>query len=206
MSGSAALSGTHSPATWVRPASFRTAGSTLPGGLTDQQSLTRRLRSISPKLSVKFLGKTVTRPHSFERRALGPDQCNSVCRREVLLCSDNLPMVYAISIWPRLRRNVVGQSLRQLGCRPLGEALFRRSSVYRDPFVYKRLNWRHPILVRACSVARTPEESAWGRLSVVRIERFPLIVIEVFLNNFIATVRHQDTKLLARQGGIRIKY
>lgn len=195
-----------SQANWLSAVSLQTAGSILHSWLTHKHSLTTRLRSVSPRLSIKLLGLTVERPRPFERQALGSIRCNSVCRREVLLCDGNTPLIYAVTVWARMRRNVAGKSLRKLGCRPLGEALFRGFSVYRDPFVFKHLDQRDQMLVRACTSAIAKVEPAWGRSSVVRIKRFPLLVIEVFLSNFIATVRHQATKTTVRQRSTRVKH
>ncbi len=101
---------------------------------------------------------------------------HSALVRRVVLCCDDQPLVYAITIIPsttikgRLRRYA------NTGNRPLGEMLFSDRTMCREEVQVARL----PKLHEAYQYTESDEEM-WGRRSVFRVSEKPLLVAEYFL-------------------------
>ena len=126
--------------------------------------LTRRLR--------KLCG------NRFNMRVLHDQPCtvSSGLHREVLLCCDDLPCIYAITDVPA--DTLTGHPwLAELGDESLGEALQSRTditpSVSRSRFAYALLDSRHLPAASAGPV--------WARRSEFHIGNNALCVTEVFL-------------------------
>lgn len=160
-----------------------------PAWMVNQHSLTGWLRAIYPHLYLSLLKITVRRPRIDEIKALGLRHCRSVCVREVLLCSDGLPLVYATTTWSVLSKCAMAQTLRHLGCRSIGETLFKGNNIYRSELAHMILDSRDAILVRLSKRTGRVFNRAWGRMSVVKINNYPIIIVEVSLNSVIDSIR-----------------
>jgi chorismate lyase len=82
--------------------------------------------------------------------------------REVQLCCDGVPCIYARSLLPYLTLHGAGGALDGLGKRPLGDALFAYPDMARGPI-------------------EVSEGAEWGRRSVFRLAGQPVLVAEYFL-------------------------
>ncbi len=143
-------------------------------------SLTRRLMTAcGGELEVRVLRQTMALPRRDEARALGLPSRRFALIREVVLLGAGEPWVFARSVLPtttltgRLRR------LRHLDERPLGELLFRDPGMSRDEIQVARVPGE---LLPATLAAR--DAALWGRRSVFRLDRKPLLVSEIFLPGF----------------------
>jgi chorismate--pyruvate lyase len=113
---------------------------------------------------------------SVEAAAMKLKNVHSALVRQVLLCCDDQPLVYARTVIPALTIHGAQRRYANMGNRPLGAMLFADRTMQRE----------------AVEVARLPAESAvyqytqtgtaiWGRRSVFRVSGKPLLVSEYFL-------------------------
>jgi len=114
---------------------------------------------------------------SFNMQVLRDDACKDTdgLRREVLLCCDSTPCIYAITEVPANTLDAHSW-LAELGDEPLGEALQDRADVTRSAFRFALL-----------SPQQLPEQSGattdvWARRSEFHIGADALTVTEVFLD------------------------
>lgn len=145
-------------------------------------SLTAALKHYSDgAFSVQILNQTWQQPRLEERRTLNLRERSHALIREVLLCGNGQPWVYARSVMPE--RSLAGKTrhLRTLDNRPLGELLFSRADMKRGPIVLNHLQ-RNP----RCTLGELADmpTHAWGRRSTFWLEDKPLLVAETFLSSF----------------------
>jgi chorismate--pyruvate lyase len=158
------------------------AGHPLSRWLTDGGSLTARLQARCDRFEVRVLAQGLARPHRDEAGLLGVRAGRLVMLREVLLCADGVPVVYARSVLARDSLRGAWRMFSGIGSRPLGAALFADPCVTRGALVARRLDGRDPRHDRALAAAglRTPTR-LWARRSCFIRDGAPLVVCEVFL-------------------------
>jgi chorismate--pyruvate lyase len=89
----------------------------------------------------------------------------SRCRvREVYLCIDDIPVVFARSILPTSSSTGINRDLLQIGNRPLGEVLFK--------------NGKAPILLRQITEIA---HIGFGRRTLYQLRGHPILISEFFL-------------------------
>jgi chorismate--pyruvate lyase len=149
--------------------------------LSDEGSLTARLKQRCPDaFSVQVLDENWQRPDPSESRLLGTPAGQKALLRQVhLLCGDQL-CVYARSVIPLATLQGRHRRLQHLGDKPLGEYLFAQPGLRRE-----RIEWRcmtpESSLYRRALPGKAGEQPIWGRRSLFRIDRKPLLVAEFFL-------------------------
>ncbi|MCH8551590.1 MAG: chorismate lyase [Natronospirillum sp.] len=143
--------------------------------LTDTGSLTAKLLSLSGgdfRVDVlregRFFG-AVGRPVPQPSVARGAGH-GLYWQREVLLCGRNEGWVRALTLVP-VRHQALIRRLRRLGRQPLGAFLFAQAELQRVTMDFATLDW---------GLARR----SWFRLGTQEI-----ILIEVFLDDFLVTVQ-----------------
>lgn len=147
--------------------------------LDEPGSLTRRLRALAgDAFDVVVLDERWARAWPEERHRLGSHAMRWHWVREVLLCREKTPLVYARSVIPGSSLTGPLRRLRQLGKQPLGALLFGRYPVARGPIDIARVHPQSRLGLRAL-----PQQNVacWARRSVFHIARRPLLVTEVFL-------------------------
>ena len=150
--------------------------------LFDAGSLTRRLRRRCPsQLRVQVLRQGWMRADQDEARALQLRLDAWAWIREVQLCCDERHWVFARTGIPARTLRGRGQRLTWLGTRPLGEALFTDPCVRRGPVEVACIVAGQRLHQRAVAGCVEPPETLWGRRSVFRLDRHPLLVCEIFL-------------------------
>ena len=163
----------HAPALFMPPA--------LRGWLTDPHSLTSRIRARCRRFSVQPLRQCADRAERDEWSLLGCGAPRRVRVREVLLCADGRPVVFAHSV---VRLGDVSGAWRLfagIGTRPLGEALFADARIARSALSVRRLDERHPLFRRARAAGIDARSPLWARRSLFMRAGRPLLVTEVFL-------------------------
>jgi chorismate--pyruvate lyase len=137
--------------------------------LTDQGSLTRLLQRASKgRFSVRVLRQRYALPGPNERVTLGMRSREYALIREVLLCADGEPWVYARTVIPTPTLTGRQRTLRLIGSRSLGSLLFSDPSMRRAPLQVAR-------------IANGDQPPLWARRSLFYLENKPLLVCEVFL-------------------------
>ncbi|MCK7458867.1 chorismate--pyruvate lyase family protein [Idiomarina aminovorans] len=106
-------------------------------------SLTQRLKQVGQQFSVKLLGQQQLAPHAEESERLkhhGP-----VVIREVLLCCNEVPWVFARSLFLPSAESSGTLNLQKLGNESLGESLFACKDLYCGPIEVATVNSAHSV-------------------------------------------------------------
>lgn len=167
---------------WAGRCRYGAWPATLGPWLLDQGSLTAKLMAASQgEFRVQVLRQGLARPALSERRRLGMGTGRWALVREVVLMGRGEPWVFARSVLPLSSLTGRLRQLRQLDSRPLGGFLFRQPDLERDPLEVSQL------VPGQLYVPPSFQRDAilWGRRSVFRLERRPLLVSEVFLPAFV---------------------
>jgi len=149
--------------------------------LLDKGSLTARLQAKSAgHFHVQLLRQFWHTASLSEARLLGIAPRAKVLVREVILHGNGQAWVFARSIFPH---SSLQGSLRRMGkfdSRPLGAFLFSQTGMRRGPMEVSRFS--------GVGSTTGTQDDVWGRRSVFYIDDKPLLVSEVFLPDFIASL------------------
>lgn len=161
-------------ARWAVPLALR-------GWLLNTASLTERLRAACHEFRVELLQQGGSAVLRDEATLLGLPPAKPQHVRQVRLCCDHQPSVFARTIIPS--HSLVGQYRRLLvlGERPLGEVLFSDRSIVRGPMQVTRLLPHHRLYQMAVGPSTPPPAVLWARRSLFYLAGRPLLVNEVFL-------------------------
>jgi len=154
--------------------------------LSDNGSLTRRLKSCCAVFRVVPLSTGLKRPNVDEAALLGlaPDARAYV--REVLLLCNEVPVVFAHSVLPYPSLRGAWNGISRLGNRPLGEALFSDHRIRRQPLSFRNLHPGHPLFHTLAQRHTLSVDKLWARRSLFCLNSHPLLVTEVFLPAIVA--------------------
>jgi chorismate--pyruvate lyase len=147
-------------------------------------SLTQRLRdSAKNAFKLNVLRQINAKARVAESHVLALKPGAQVLIREVELCVDDQPRVFARTIIPAQTRQGVGRVLVQLGNRPLGELLFNDKRTIRGPIQWTVLYPQHCLYQQAaqCLSTLSLPQRLYARRSVFYLVGKPLLVTEVFL-------------------------
>lgn len=168
-----------------RPLNYRHIPSAAHSWLFEAGSITQRLRSIyGDSVRVKVLRQRWDKPFLGEKKLLGLAQQRRCLIREVLLHSDDTPLVLARTVIAAKTLRGSLRSLARLGNRPLGEVIFSYPHLERSEMQIARVktsDWS-PRLVEQIAMP----EPLWGRRTVYAVHRRQLLVTEVFLPELIS--------------------
>lgn len=162
---------THLPPT-INPA--------LKDWLTDRESMTTRLKSTCNKFSVDLIKEYVDRTDQVQCDLLAITKNEQVKFREVYLCCDNKPMLFAESLFPQSTLDKIN-ALDTLKNKPIGEVLFADTSTKRGPIEFKKLNLDDDLYKKASQKIIIEQDTLWARRSVFTIQNRHLLIAEVFL-------------------------
>lgn len=146
--------------------------------LTDKSSLTLRLKALCRRFEVKLLRQWQQQATSA---GTGWQVGDRLWLREVLLCLDGQPWVYALTEVPVSSLENLDVDLTCLGTRPLGEVLFNHQKMQAGALQVQFFDGQsRPVTVAKCN-GQVPETGLWGRSRDFTILGQPLRVNEVFL-------------------------
>ena len=150
--------------------------------LKDEGSLTKRLIQACPgRFRVRLLRQDWGRALYSEQQQLRIRRGEAAMVREVELCCDEIPWVFARSLIPASSLRGSARRLAHLGEKPLGAVLFADRNVHRGATQIARILPRHPLFASATGhLVRKPKE-LWGRRTLFYIADKPLLVNEIFL-------------------------
>jgi len=146
--------------------------------LLDPGSLTQRLKRQGTRFGVLLLGQMTAAVGVDERPWLKAEQA---LVREVLLCCDNIPVVFARTLIPATTLVASEGRLARLGSTSLGELLFARPEVSRDRIEVARFDNDSRVARLAACLGQPPAVELLGRRSCFFWSGQPLLVSEVFL-------------------------
>lgn len=157
------------------------ASAELQPWLRDHGSLTQRIGQRCDRFSVRNVRSDLSRIALDESALLGIAPQQLAWSREVFLCADDTPVVFAHSACAVKDLRGAWQAVRHLGNKPLGALLFSHPLISRQPLHYKSLQTHHPLYRRAAVALSVPPERLWARRSLFYLHHAPLLVTEVFL-------------------------
>jgi len=146
--------------------------------LLDSGSLTQRLKRMSMRFHVQLLGQGTASVGENERRWL---HTRLALAREVLLCCDEIPVVFARTMIPEATVSASGGQLARWGCRSLGELLFSSPEIVRARIELGRFPKTSRVACLAAALGQEPVAELLGRRSCFFWSDQPLLVSEVFL-------------------------
>jgi len=152
--------------------------------LLDPDSLTAKLKRHCQTFAVEVLGQRSGLLRPDEIVWLGEDAPATI--REVILCCDGKPWVFARSVFPQSALDAQALQLGQLGNRPLGAHLFsqpdlQRSQIEVSTFAAEsRVGQLHQCLGYSA-------QTLWGRRSCFTAAGQQVLVAEVFIGDAIPT-------------------
>ena len=152
--------------------------------LSDTGSLTQKIEeAIGQKLEVQVLRDCPQSLNSDESRYFHFKIRR--CRvREVLLCSNGIPLVMAHSVIPTLSSSGSNHPILRLGKKPLGAVLFnktRKQSQARPPRDIARLDKTSELWKRCSRNLAGVNPPLWARRTLYRLKGHPILVNEIFL-------------------------
>lgn len=167
---------------WLSLAEANIPEPTLKGWLLDTGSLTERVQSACGEFSLQLLGQQTLEPHSTELSLLQANGQTTYQIREIVLCGDEQPWVFARSVIPQA---IIEAELSNLGSEPLGKRLFNDKRFIRSEFQVCTLPFeqfsQHLTEQSDSQLKNDTKQNLWGRRSVFTFESHHLIVAEVFL-------------------------
>jgi chorismate--pyruvate lyase len=170
------------PVNWKEASEVKITDAYLKNWLLDTGSLTERVQSLCHQFSLTLLGQQTLVPEQSELALLNAAPQTPFQVREVLLCADGVPWVFARSIIPQ---TLIDSELANLGGQPLGKRLFNDARFARSAFQLTTLS--------APALGYTQSRQLWGRRSMFTLEQNKMIVAEVFLPHApVYDTRYQD--------------
>ncbi len=151
--------------------------------LTDRASLTLKLTARCGHFRVQHLRQQRGFCLADEHRIIGLQRRSAVQEREVLLCCDDVPTVFAHTIVPLTATASDWPFFSSLGERSLGTTLFGDPLVVRGALQFARLRAGHPLLERAGAAigANAQDRPLFARRCLFKRGHGLLLVSEVFL-------------------------
>lgn len=150
--------------------------------LFDPSSLTARLiQRCGSSFNVRLLSQSYRLISAEEKHTMSLNHGNSGLIREVLLCDNQQPLVYARTVIPA---STLTGSLRRyanLGNRPLGAMLFADRTMRRGEVEITETLPQHCCRSVLFEAGVDEGDTVWGRRSVFRVRGRPLLVSEYFL-------------------------
>jgi len=152
--------------------------------LLTKGSLTQKVISrCKGRFHLEIIQHGRVRPQLNERRLLMMSDTETALRREVVLCCDATPLIFARTIIPGTTLRGAGLRLARLGRKPLGDLLFRDHSVLRSDLQVTCMDAKNALFdsVKVKTKAKTNKQDVWGRRSIFFYADEPLLVSEIFL-------------------------
>jgi chorismate--pyruvate lyase len=170
-------------AKWHRNVAAVGADGLMRDWLTTPGSLTARLMAHSSAFRVQRLHQKPASCLLDETAPIGLARRERVREREVLLCCDDVPVVFGHTVVPMSATARDWPLFSALGERSLGSTLFYDPKVRRGLLEFARLRPSHPLLarVRGALDADLNGNNFYARRCVYRRHQGLLMVTEVFL-------------------------
>lgn len=161
---------------------------TLRAWLTNTGSLTARLIAHFQHFHVDVLHSHLAPVHQDESFPIQVKSHQLVYTRDVLLCSQTLPLVYAHSVThPRWLKHPLSW-LKHQGNQSLGTAIFNNTLIERGTINMTKLKAYHPLYRKIQIAVDFHAPYLWARRSIFYYQKATLLVTEVFLPPFVERV------------------
>lgn len=163
------------------------ASATLQEWLLDPGSLTAKFKNHHPQFDVVLLQQAQKPCAEEEARFLALPPNAPTIVREVLLFSNQSPVVYARSVLPLNALSENDRALAELGTNPLGEHLFTMGGVKPGAIQITQCVEGSPIstldsIICEASLTSPLQSPLWARRRQFQLESGAILVAEVFLS------------------------
>lgn len=172
-----------SRARWHHHPNATSPSSLMRDWLMLKTSLTAQLRTRSNQFKVQRLHQRQGLCLADESALIGLPRRMRVREREVLLCCDGKPVVFAHTVVPLSASASDWPMFRTLGERSLGSTLFGDPAIQRGALQYARLPHTHPLMrrIRTIVAPEQIESRLHARRCLFRRGNGLMLVTEVFL-------------------------
>lgn len=172
------------------PQRLDTASSNIKEYLLFTGSLTQKISDESNgKFSLTVLANDWQTLCVDESQALSLNKDEQGFIREVLIYADELPVIYAKTIFPAETLNETNTALKQLGNQSLGDILFKSDNCSREYLEYATLDKTNALYKRIEQHSSLHnQENIFARRSLFLMQEKPLLVLEAFLPD-LATIK-----------------
>ena len=147
-------------------------------------SLTLKLKNLCNDFEVKVLGEQLTSPLATDTMIE-----ETVWMREVLLCLDGTPWVFARTLVPQSLLDFKSQTFTQLGNKPLGELLYTSPEIIPGKIELAKFDTCSRLAKLATSLKQEISDPLWGRRRHFSIDTRHLTVSEIFLPAAVAHMK-----------------
>lgn len=171
------------PCQWTRP-DHLSIPAAAKEWLLEEGSLTQKLKQHCQQFTVELIGQQAAPIFDSEFELFRRHHTRvpfEATVREVLLCCDGKPWVFARSLFPVSALQHKNLNLSSLGCSSLGQSLFDQADLLRSPFDVTRLDSSHP-LAKLNQTLHGKAHSLWGRRSLFLTAGQRVLVSELFLS------------------------
>lgn len=153
--------------------------------MLDKQSLTAHMLALcgDREFHVDVITQYRRAAHHHELATL-PTGTAGLIERNVHLCCDGRPWVFAHTVIPVSSLQGPQRRLARMGSQPLGAALFADPLMRRDIIEYGTMDARCELFAQAIQPLEHRPTEIWGRRSRFLLNKQPLLVAEFFLPNW----------------------
>ena len=151
--------------------------------LADSGSLTHRIRTKCPdSFKVKLIGHKTIRPDHQECSLLNLPESVQALSRQVFLCCDGKPLIFARTIIGLVEKNrALTERIATLGEYSLGSILFRDPLARKCQMQLAYISLDHEFFKDVDLTGTGSDDDIWMRRSLYDYEGCNLIVYEAFL-------------------------
>ena len=151
--------------------------------LADDGSLTRRVTSVCPeRFEVQLIDHKTVRPNSQERSLLNLPDPTQALSRQVFLCCDDRPLIFARTIIGWIEKNrLLAYRIAALGKNSLGSILFRDPLAKKKQMHLANIPLNHNFFREVNLGGTSTEDAVWVRRSLYDYEGCDLLVYEAFI-------------------------
>lgn len=148
--------------------------------LYDPHSLTKKLEKSCRKFHVQ-VKQQLTINSAAPKLSNYFNNRDEIFVREVFLCCDDIPVVFAQTEIPSSTLTEQQTQLADIGSQSLGKFLFQDPSIRRGVIEIAQFTENSPVNALCSSIGQCCTDTLWARRSLFYINAKPLLVSELFL-------------------------
>jgi chorismate--pyruvate lyase len=148
--------------------------------LYDSSSLTQKLEAMCRRFHIQIRQQRRIKATTPSLSGYFASNKN-VLLREVFLCCDDIPVVFAQTEIPLSTLTQEQAQLAEVGSQSLGKILFQEPSMERGPIEVTQFKEESPAHKLCRSINQSCSHPLWARRSLFYLKNKPLLVSELFL-------------------------
>jgi len=169
-----------SSTSWLSEIAAGQCSEKIQSWLYDPRSLTKKLEKSCHKFHVQ-VKQQLTINSAVPQLSNYFNHTDKIFVREVLLCCDDLPVVFAQTEIPFSTLTEQQTQLAKIGAQSLGKILFQDPSMRRGAIEVAQFTKNSPVNALCSSIGQCCTDNLWARRSLFYVNAKPLLVSELFL-------------------------